>query len=194
MQNWQTSSSLALSFSAVKKWILWTPIPSPVFGNGHRMTQVELLSFVIQVSIYILYDYICYSGKKQTLSVKWDVLNFIILSYIHANSIFSVRLGNLTTAQRYLIWERKYFHGITDTSWQAAGKIWHLKNLVKRQVKLLRNNMNRYVKQNVLFSQYLNLAEILNSNHIYYGLLKKLLFFPGQHHETVMKHTYIFPP
>lgn len=66
------------------------------------MTHVELLSFVIQASIYTPYDYICYSGQKQILSVKWDALNFIVLSYIHANSI-SVRLVNLTMVRRYII-------------------------------------------------------------------------------------------
>lgn len=130
-QNWQTSYSLTLLSSAVKTCILWTPIPSPAFGNQHRVTQVEWMYFVIGVSIYKPCDYIGHSGQKQILSVKCGKLSY----WPHANSILSVGLRNLTKAWWYTIRERKYFHGIIDISQQAAGKIWHLKNLGKWWVK-----------------------------------------------------------
>lgn len=71
VQHWQASHSLTLLFSVVKTWTLWTPIPD--FGTRHRVTKVELLSSLTQVSVYIPHDYICDSGKKQMLSLKWDM-------------------------------------------------------------------------------------------------------------------------
>lgn len=74
VQHWQASHSLTLLFSVVKTWTLWTPIPD--FGTRHRVTKVELLSSLTQVSVYIPHDYICDSGKKQMLSLKWDMSSY----------------------------------------------------------------------------------------------------------------------
>lgn len=94
VQNWQPSCLFALFVFCSQKLHVMNSHSIPWFGNRHRMTRVELLSFVVQVSIYIPYDYIWYSGQKQILSVNWDVLN-------DHTVLYTCKLSFLRTAREF---------------------------------------------------------------------------------------------